>query len=151
MTISQDCTFTPSSEEIAGPRVAARTDRKRSSSFDAFYRIGLPVALWIGFVNVAHHYYGKGMATDAALQDVVAAELVSRRCPGLRLNPAGFRELAQERRINHADLYQKRSPRLQKAANRLDRKLREDPDGECQQMFDLYGGSGPAPRLLIRA
>jgi hypothetical protein len=151
MTNSQDCTFTPSSEEIAGHKAAARAGRKRSSSFDALYRIGLPVALWIGFVNVAHHYYGKGLATDAALHDVVAAELASRRCPGLRLDPAAFRELALERGFNHADLYQKRSPRLQKAASHLDQKLRQDPDGTCQQMFELYGGAGSGLHLLIRA
>ena len=92
MTISQDCTCTPSSEEIAGPKAAARAGRKRSSSFDALYRIGLPVVLWIGFVNVAHNYYGKSLATDTALHEAVAAELASRRCPGLRLDPAGFRE-----------------------------------------------------------
>jgi hypothetical protein len=151
MTISQDCTFTPSIEGTTGPTAAARTGRKRSSSIDALYRLGLPVALWIGFVNVAHHHYGKGLATDAALHDVVEAELASRRCPGLRLNPAGFRELAQERRLNHADIYQKRSPRLQKVASHLDQKLRKDPGGECQRMFDLYGGVGSVPHLLIRA
>lgn len=150
MTNSQDGTFTPSIEEIACPKAAAHAGRKRCGSFEALYRIGLPVALWIGFVNVAHQYYGKGLATDTALHEAVAAELASRRCPGLRLDPAGFRELAQERHFNHADLYQKRSPRLQKAASHLDQKLRNDPNGECQRMFDLYGGAGSEPRLLMR-
>jgi hypothetical protein len=116
----------------------------------ALYRIGLPIALWIVFVNVAAHYHPKGMATDAVLHDVVEAELASRRCPGLRLDPVGFREVAQTRGINHADLYQKRSPRLRKAADHLERKLRNDPGGACQQMLDLYGATGSARRLLIR-
>jgi hypothetical protein len=129
---------------------AARTDRGRLNSLSALYRIGLPIALWIAFVNVAAHYHPKGTVTDAVLQDVVEAELASRRCPALRLDPASFRELAQRRGINHADIYQKRSPRLQKAATQLERKLRDDPGGECQRMFDLYGGSGSATHLLIR-
>ncbi|MCJ2049468.1 hypothetical protein [Methylobacterium sp. J-070] len=150
MTVSVDCALEPKGETAADPREAARVVRRRSSSSGALYRIGLPIALWIGFVNVAHHYYGKGLATDAVLHDVVEAELASRRCPGLRLDPAGFRELAQERGINHADLYQKRSVRLQKVANRLDRSLRANPEGGCQKMLDLYGETGSAPHLLTR-
>lgn len=150
MTASGDCAHIPASDFVAAPREAAPVVRRRSSSSGALYRIGLPIAMWIGFVNVAHHYYGKGLATDAVLHDVVEAELASRRCPGLRLDPAGFRELAQERGFNHADIYQKRSPRLQKTAEHLDRRLRDDPGGECQKLFDLYGGSGSATHLLIR-
>ncbi|MHB2208064.1 hypothetical protein [Methylobacterium sp. CM6257] len=82
---------------------------------------------------------------------MVAAELASRRCPGLRLDPAAFRELALERGFNHTDLYQKRSPRLQKAASHLDQKLRQDPDGACQRMFDLYGRVDSVPHLRMRA
>jgi len=117
----------------------------------ALYKVGLPIALWIGFVNVAAHYHPKGLATDAVLHDVVEAELASRRCPGLRLDPVGFRELAQTRGINHADLYQKRSPRLWKAVDHLERKLRDDLSGACQGMLNRYGGPGSAPHLLIRA
>lgn len=150
MTVVGDCAHVPASDVIGTPQVAVRAACRRSGAFSALYRIGLPVVLWIVFVNVAHQYYGKGLATDAALHDVVEAELASRRCPGLRLDPAGFRELAQERGFNHADLYQKRSPRLQKAATQLERKLRDDPDSECQRMFDLYGGTGSPLHLLIR-
>ena len=136
--------------EVADHLGAARTDRRRSDSLSALYRIGLPITLWVAFVNVAAHYHPKGMATDGVLHDVVEAELASRRCPGLRLDPVSFREFAAERGFNHADIYQKRSPRLQKTAAHLDRRLRNDPGGECQRMFNLYGGSGSATHLLIR-
>jgi hypothetical protein len=143
--------FGAAGEEIVSSRSAARMNPRRSTSLSAFYRVGLPITLWIVFVNVAAHYHPKGMATDAVLHDVVEAELASRRCPGLRLDPASFRELAQTRGINHADIYQKRSPRLRKAASRLEQRLRQDPDGACQQMLDLYGEAGSALHLLIRA
>jgi hypothetical protein len=151
MTISEDRTFTTSIEENACPKAAARAVRKRSGSFDALYRIGLPIALWIGFVNVAGHYHEREGVLDATLREAVEAELASRRCPGLRLDTVSFREFARERGINHADLYQKRSLRLQKDAAHLDRRLRHDPGGECQRLFDLYGGTGSALHLLIRA
>jgi hypothetical protein len=150
MIAPNDCVLGAAGEEVTYSRGAARTDHRRSSLLRALYRIGLPVTLWIVFVNVAAHYHPKGMATDAVLHDVVEAELASRRCPGLRLDPASFRELAARRGFNHADIYQKRSPRLQKSANHLDRRLRGDPSGECQRLFDLYGGAGPAPHLLTR-
>ncbi len=150
MIASDNCVFGAAGEEVASPQEAARADHRWSDLLSALYRIGLPIALWIMFVNAAAHYHPKGMATDAVLHDVVEAELASRRCRGLRLDPVGFREVAQTRGINHADLYQKRSPRLRKAVGHLERKLRDDPDGECQRMFDLYGGSGSATHLLIR-
>jgi hypothetical protein len=150
MTVSDDCTFTPSSEERAELKAAAHAGRTRSSSFDALYRIGLPIVLWMVFANIASHYHEKEGALDATLREAVEAELASRRCPGLRLDPVSFREFARERGINHADLYQKRSVRLQKIATRLERSLRDDPKGGCQRMLDLYGETGSAPHLLTR-
>jgi hypothetical protein len=143
--------FGSEGEEIVTSEGAGRTNPKRSTSLAALYRVGLPLTLWIVFVNVAAHYHPKGMVTDAVLHDVVEAELASRRCPGLRLDPVSFRELASERGINHSDIYQKRSPRLRKAADQLERRLRDNPEEACQQMWDLYGGAGPEPRLLTRA
>jgi hypothetical protein len=151
MIASDNCVFGAAGEEVASPQEAARADHRWSGSLSALYRIGLPIALWIVFVNVAAHYHPKGMATDAILHDVVEAELASRRCPGLRLDPVSFRELSAERGINHADIYQKRSPRLRKAADQLERRLRDNPERACRQMWDLYGGAGPEPRLLTRA
>lgn len=116
----------------------------------SFSSVALPVVLWIAFVNAVGHHGSRDQGTDAALHGAVEADLASRRCPGLRLDPAGFRAFARGRGVGHADLYQKRSPRLQKAADHLERRLRADHDGECQRLLDVYGGSGPAPRLLMR-
>lgn len=150
MIAPDNCVLGAVGEEDASLRSAARVDHRRSGLLSALYRTGLPVTFWIVFVNVAAHYHPKGMATDTFLHDVVQAELASRHCPGLRLDQASFRELAAVRGFNHADIYQKRSPRLQKAASRLEQRLRQDPGGACQRMFDLYGGAGPAPHLLTR-
>jgi hypothetical protein len=142
--------FGPEGEEIVTSQGAGQMSPRRSTSLGVVYRVGLPITFWIVFVNVAAHYHPKGMATDAVLYDVVQAELASRRCPGLRLDPVGFRELAQGRGFNHADIYQKRSPRLQRAATQLERKLRDDPESECQRMLDLYGMTGSTLHLLTR-
>jgi hypothetical protein len=146
-----DRVFKAAVEEIVLSRGAKRLNPRRLTSLAALYRVGLPITLWIVFVNAAAHHHSKGMATDTVLHDVVEAELASRRCPGLRLDPVSFRELSAARGINHADIYQKRSPRLHKAADHLERGFRDNPEGACRQMWDLYGGAGPEPRLLTRA
>lgn len=115
--------------------------RSLQSFMTALYRIGIPVALWIVFVNAARHFHARVDRKDAAMREAVEAELASRRCPGVRLDLAGFRKLAHERGINHADIYQPRSIRLQKAAALLDRELHDDPQGACQRLLDRYGGS----------
>lgn len=55
MTISVDCALEPEGGTVTRFRETARAVCRRASSSGALYRIGLPVALWIGFVNVAHH------------------------------------------------------------------------------------------------
>jgi hypothetical protein len=149
MTVSEDCAAGPIAVETALPAMATHASRS-SSSFGAFCRIGVPIALWMVFANIASHHHEKGGRLDATLREAVEAELASRRCPGVRLDPASFREFARERGINHADLYQKRSLRLQKIAAHLERSLRTDPASGCQRMLDLYGETGSAPHLLTR-
>ncbi|MCJ2023441.1 hypothetical protein [Methylobacterium sp. J-067] len=125
-------------------RIADAIARFRlSSSLVTVSRFAVPVCLWMIFVNVASHYRDAGRLPDDALADVVQAELATRRCPGLRLDPAGFHEYARAHGINHADLYQKRSPHLQKVAERLDRALRADTETQCQRMIELYETAAP--------
>jgi hypothetical protein len=111
MTVSEDSAVSSATKEAAGSPRATHASRRRPSSSGALYGIDLSVEIWMVFANIAGHH-DKAGALDATLREAVEAELASRRCPGLRLDPVSVREFARERRINHADLYQKRSLRL---------------------------------------
>ncbi len=150
MTVSEDCAPASAGEESDSSARATRASRPSSSAFSALCRIGLPIVLWMVFANIAGHHHEKGGVLDAPLREAVEAELASRHCPGVRLDPVSFRAFARERGINHADLYQKRSLRLQKLAAHLEHSLRIDPVSGCQKMLDLYGETGTAPHLLTR-
>lgn len=128
---------------------ASRPIRRHLSRFGAVYRIGLPIALWVVFADSATHYRDRHLVLPDGLREVVEAEVASRHCPGLRLDETSFRRFAQERGLNHADLYQKRSVVLRKDAAAVERDLRADPDRGCRHMLDLYGGDGDVPHLLV--
>lgn len=135
----------------ARARSVAARPASRSERFGLFYRIGLPIALWVLFANGATHYRDRHIVPAPGLREAVEAEVASRLCPGLRLDDASFRRFAQDRGLNHADLYQKRSVWLRKDAAALERDLHADPDGGCRHMLDLYGSDGAAPHLLVRS
>ena len=111
-------------------------------------RPSLAVIAWAVFCFMAQPHREEASPEDPVLLSGLKADMASRRCDGVRIDPDGFRAFSNRVQLNHADFFQKtRSVRLQAALDDLAGQLRRDRQAACEAIFVAYGPGSALPLL----
>lgn len=112
------------------------------------FRPSIAVIAWAVFCFTAQPHREQATPQDPVLLSGIEADLASRKCDGVRIDPAGFRAFSSRTQLNHADFFQKtRSVRLQAALDDLDARLKADRRAACEAIWVAYGPGSPLPLL----
>jgi len=107
---------------------------------------------WVAIGTWAEARRASNQEDRPALRAGIEAELASRHCAGVRVDPERFRAFAWANGMSHEDFFMKRhSARLKHDIAMTTKQLRASPDQTCARLWTEYGLSGSKIPLLKRS
>ncbi|GEP06487.1 hypothetical protein [Methylobacterium oxalidis] len=115
------------------------------------YPFALAGVAWIAIGTWAEARRASLQEDNPALRAGIEADLASRYCPGLRIDPERFRSFGQAHGLSHEDFFMKRrSAGLKQSIAATTQRLRQTPGSACDRLWADYGTAGHAAQLLKR-